>query len=43
MFDDSTADFNPPPKHKIDDKKPVNLGVDYGEEDENKGAKKGAK
>lgn len=27
-FDDSTADFNPPPKHKIDDKKPVNLGVD---------------
>ena len=31
-FEDSTADFNPPPKHKIDDKsKPVNLGVDYGE------------
>jgi hypothetical protein len=31
VFADSTDNFNPPPKHKVDDKsKPVNLGVDYG-------------
>ena len=32
IFDDSTADFNPPPKHKTEaGTKAVNLGVDYGE------------
>ncbi len=31
-FDDSTADFNPPPKHKTEaGTKAVNLGVDYGD------------
>ena len=41
-FTDSTDNFNPPPKHKVDDKaKPVNLGVDYGsDETEKKGKKK---
>jgi hypothetical protein len=29
-FENGTEDFNPPPKHKIDENKPVNLGVDYG-------------
>lgn len=38
-FTDSTTDFNPPPKHKVDDKQPVNLGVDYGA-DEKKNKKK---
>ena len=33
-FESSTEDFNPPPKHKIDENKPVNLGVDYGKTDD---------
>ena len=33
-FDDSTAGFNPPPTHKIDEQQPVNLGVDYGKKAE---------
>lgn len=33
-FIEQPTEFNPPPKHKSDDKRPVNLGVDITEEKE---------
>jgi len=39
-FNDTTADFSPPPTHKIESDKPISLGVDYGKKTEDVPKKK---